>query len=101
MMNFFNRGYYSNDMMERFSDRPWVGLLVGGICMLIVAALIITAIIIIVRVNRRSNATHMIHNAPPPAPPKNEAALKLLDERYAKSEIGDDEYKTKKQNLIS
>ena len=103
MMGFWDRGLTRYDMMERFAQHPWAGLLIGGICMLIVLAIVIAVVILLVRMNKRSQMGQPGHmmNTPPPAQRKNSAALALLDERYAKGEIGDEEYNTKKTNLLS
>ena len=103
MMGFWDRGLTRYDMMDRFAQHPWASLLIGGICMLIVLAIVIVVIVLLVRMSRRNRMGQSGHtmNTPPPAPMKNSAALALLDERYAKGEIGDEEYNTKKANLLS
>jgi len=104
MMGFFSRGSYPNTMMDRFYEHPWIGFVVGGICLLIVIAIVVAVIIILTKMSKEShspNMMHGMHGRTPMVMPKNESALRLLDERYARSEIGDDEYKTKKANLLS
>jgi uncharacterized membrane protein len=96
----WNRGYDGFGMMDRLEQHPWVAYAMCGIGILIFLAIVITGIILLVKYEKRRSA----HAGPmnhPMQPPKNAAALKMLDERYAKSEIGDEEYKTKKANLLS
>jgi putative membrane protein len=103
MDRFFDRGLvrdygFRSDMMNWVSSNGWIGWLVMGLCMLIVIAIVVAGVILIAKAIRHSNEQYK--NYVPPTPPTiMTPAMKLLDERYAKGEITDEEYKTKKENL--
>jgi putative membrane protein len=103
MRYFFNRGYYPNnglnDGIYNSSQFPWMNMLVGGIIALIVIALLIIGIIAFVRMMRHDRMSQMHHDSS--APKMDNPALRLLNERYARGEIGEEEYKTRKTNLLS
>jgi putative membrane protein len=91
----FRDGGLRSKMWEWMTSHGWVGWVAMGVGMLIFLALLVTAIVLIVKAVRRANARYEQSMPPPPASP----AMKILDERYAKGEIGEEEYKTKKENL--
>lgn len=75
---------------------PMMGFNPGGIIMgILCILLIIVAVFVIVRLVRHQ---HFYSEHKTGAAPEN-SALKILNERYAKGEISDEEYKAKKANL--
>jgi putative membrane protein len=98
MYYFFNRGTYPNGAYNYMPNFSWTTMIAGGIIALLVIAAVIALIVIAVRSSRRNHMSY--GNMPPMAKPVN-PSLRLLDERYAKGEIGEEEYKTKKANLMA
>lgn len=86
-------------MMRYFSfANPMMGF-GGGLFAAIICALVIALIIIlIVRFAHQNTLRTQTASPERPAAPESDA-MKILNERYAKGEIGDEEYKNKKLNL--
>ena len=103
MGRLFERGLdrdygFNGPMMQWVTANGWVGWLVFGICMLVVVAIIVCVVILIAKMIKHSEAERAKFVSPAPTAPVT-PAMKLLDERYAKGEISDEEYRTKKENL--
>jgi putative membrane protein len=81
--------------MMRFGGGPMVagGFLIMAVIMAAVAVLVILAIIALLRYIRVSGHTHRIEI------PGINPAVQILNERFAKGEITDDEYRAKKAEL--
>ena len=72
----------------------WLGM---GIMMLLFFAVIAAVVVVLLRPPRRQE-----HPAPPPAPPPVEdPALRILDERFARGEIDEQEYRSRRDLLTS
>ena len=80
---------------------PMMGFGGGWILWVIGALLVALIIIVVVRMAR-----HPVHSADchtetfPAAEQEESTALRILKERYAKGDITDEEFKTKKMNLL-
>jgi len=75
----------------------WGGSIVGLLITIILICVFVRIIIRIVRGDRYHHHRHCGGFAEQDDP--SAAARKILDERYAKGEIDDEEYKRKKENL--
>lgn len=76
---------------------PMMGGGPGGIIMAVIGILLIVLIIFIIVHIARNRQSHFEHKQD--SVMQESAALKILNERYAKGEINDEEYKAKKANL--
>ena len=86
-------------MMRYYAfSHPMMGFGFGGVIMAIICGLIIAAIIIII-IRAARHRHYRMENKTDAMAPEN-SALKILNERYAKGEISDEEYKAKKTNLL-
>ena len=90
-------GFDGFDGFDRFGHMSWIG---GGIMMLVglaVLALLVVGVIALVRGSHMRHGGHQdIH-----AGQSNSSiqAMNILDERYARGEINDEEYQRKKAEL--
>ena len=69
----------------------WHGMM--GLWMLIPIILVVLVIYLLLRSNQDNNRSQSYENRP-------KDALDILNERYARGEISDEEYRHKKDNLI-
>lgn len=76
--------------------------LVGGLAVLAILALIVLLIVVLVRNSRLSGRHTQMSSPVNAATPLNveNNALKILDERFAKGEIDEEEYNRKKEILL-
>jgi putative membrane protein len=65
----------------------------GMIMMAVMGVIAVLVIVALVRYIQRSGGSHANSNI-------NNSALSILDERYAKGEISDEEYKKKKTEIL-
>lgn len=82
-------GYYYGQMMHGYYGGAWHGwaMILGGLILLIL--LVVTAVVILRTLNRSvASGTG-----------SGKSALDILNERYAKGEIGTDEFREKKKEL--
>ena len=86
MMRYFGSGY------------PMMGF-GGGLFAAIICALVIAFIVILIVRFAHHNSDRIQTASPERSAPPESDAMKILNERYAKGEIGDEEYKNKKANL--
>lgn len=101
--NFGGDRFYSGGMM----GLGWAGLIVRGLISLLILALVITLIVMLIRNSNRNRNT--LGSTQYPVTPSGSTAigktgddanaLRLLNERYARGEIGEEEYKVIKKNL--
>lgn len=112
MMPFFGRnnaydGFGCRDLWNRMPGNG-IFMIIGG---LLVLAVIVTIIVLLVRLAKRpahyglpmagSNQYPVQPSAPAGESPEVKQALIILNERYARGEIDDDEYQRRKQNLLT
>ena len=76
------------------------GFLIMALVMAAVAVLVILGIIALVRSIRVSGHSHRIPMPGMHGMPVINPAIQILNERFAKGEINDEEYKTKKAELM-
>jgi putative membrane protein len=81
---------------------PMMGFGGGWILWILGALLIALVVFVIVRMANGHGHSESCHaeEAPSGKELEKSVALRILDERYAKGEITDEEYKTKKMNLL-
>jgi putative membrane protein len=94
--------------MQPFMPHPDVDrfLWVSAVTRLAVLVLIIVGIVLLVRYmsHRYPAGGHFhAHGTLPPgaAPPQSSTALQILEERFARGEIDDDEFRRRKEALLS
>jgi len=71
----------------------------GGWILWIVGALVVALVVILI-VRAVRNPVHSTVCAETAAGKEDSVAMRILDERYAKGAITDEEYRTKKSNLL-
>jgi len=71
-----------------------------GLHCLFVVALVALIVVLIVRALKRSKPGPMSPMETPPNPPSVDAALKILNERYARGEVDDETYRRMKNELL-
>ncbi len=80
-----------------FGSSNWMGWMVGGFAMMI--GLIVLVALIVILLNWARNGR--IQAAPPGfGRHSNSEALRILNERYARGEISDDDYRRMKNELL-
>lgn len=67
-----------------------------GICSLVILAVLVLIIVGIIALVRYLRSLSHLHQAPSPGI---NTALQILNERYARSEISDEEYRTKRSEI--
>ncbi len=102
MMYYFDRFRDVN----RFDNLPgamgWAGMIVMAVLWLLFLTAVILAIVWLARAIRRGShpaGPHM-HDGAPPARPDLDNAMRILNERYARGEIDDEEYSRRKGELL-
>ena len=89
--------YFGNKMMD-FGGR-FIGLGVMILVCLAVLTLIVVSIIALIRYIRVTGHGHKVA-MPPAGMPGINPALQILDERYARGELTDEEYRVKKAEIV-
>lgn len=104
---------YGNGIFDRFRANDYSWMVGRGLLMLLgillVVAIVITLIVLLVRASRQPTNTHRTSVDPNVSHPsaqlgqqaETRQALTILNERYARGEIDDDEYQRRKSRLLS
>ncbi|MHB8962049.1 MAG: SHOCT domain-containing protein [Saccharofermentanales bacterium] len=97
MMGFdrFNRFDGIDGFCRNMAGPGWIGMLVGGLLFL---GLVVLGMVLLVRY-AKNNSHSADHPAGGSISANTDNALKILNERYARGEINDDEYAAKKNEL--
>ncbi|MDD2534313.1 MAG: SHOCT domain-containing protein [Eubacteriales bacterium] len=100
---FGGRSYDGRSMMDGFygSNYGWVGMIGQGLFGLAILALFIVLIVWLIRLAKRAGNSSSQNNFGSTSSYHVEtaSALKLLNDRYAKGEISEEEYLKVKKNL--
>jgi putative membrane protein len=105
--------YFRDGAFDRFRNQDYGWMMGRGLLMLLglvlVVAIVTVLIVVLVRLSKKSSG-YPVNNQiqqypvqPPPGPgetAENKQALAILNERYARGEIDDDDYQRRKQNLL-
>ena len=105
--------YFRDGAFDRFRNQDYGWMMGRGLLMLLglvlVIAIVTVLIVILVRLSKKTSgdpANTRIQQYPvqPPSGPgetaENRQALAILNERYARGEIDDDDYQRRRQNLL-
>jgi len=80
--------YNGHHLMDFFGGYSWFGLLLFGLAFLIIVILIITGIFLLIRYSKKEQQRFSSNRS-----------LEILQERFAKGEIDEDEYRRRKEVL--
>lgn len=80
--------YNGHHFMDFFGNFSWFGLLLFGLAFLIIVILIITGIFLLIRYSKKEQQRFTSNRS-----------LEILQERFAKGEIDEDEYRRRKEVL--
>ncbi len=80
----------------------WGAWVFMGVFMVLVWGAVVTAVVLVVRAVRERHVPYPPGSPYPPGPPQGDGAdhaLRVLDERFARGEIDEDEYTRRRQLL--
>lgn len=90
-------GFDGFDGFDRFGHMSWIG---GGIMMLVGLAILVLLVIGVIALFRGSHMRHNGHSDVNAGQSSGSIqAMNILDERYARGEINDEEYQRKKAEI--